>query len=249
MLQGVLVGRRHFTQKNKKKERIFMQLVQAKTINVFLVDDHKTVLWGLERLIESASPQMSVVGMAENCDELFAKLPGTKPDVILLDLDLGGISSLNYLEKLTAFVPAKVLILTGSHDPAVHQQAVVHGARGVVHKQVAADVLLRAIQKVQLGEIWLDRNTLGRVLTAMSNGDKKSAESRKFDSLTAKEYQIAVAVVDEKCARIKVIADKMHMSEHTMRNHLTSIYDKLGVEGYMAMYLFAVEQLGHQAVQ
>jgi two-component system, NarL family, nitrate/nitrite response regulator NarL len=225
-----------------------MQLTQSKTINVFLVDDHKTVLWGLERLIESTSPQMSVVGMAENCDELFARLPTAKPDVILLDLDLGGTSSLGCLETLTSEAPARVLILTGSNDPAVHQHAVVHGARGVVHKQVAAEVLLRAIEKVHLGEIWLDRNTLGQVLTAMSNGDKKSVQTRKLDLLTAKERQIVGAIVEEKGARIKVIADKMHMSEHTMRNHLTSIYDKLEVSGHMALYLFAAEHLSPEAV-
>ena len=225
-----------------------MQLIETKTINVFLVDDHKTVLWGLERLIESSSPQMSVVGMASNCDELFAKLPAARSDVILLDLDLGGTSSLDCLERLTSGTRARVLILTGSNDPAVHQHAVVHGARGVVHKQVAADLLLRAIQKVHQGEIWLDRNTLGQVLTVLAHSEKKSAKTSKIDLLTVKERQIVEAIMEEKGARIKVIADKLHMSEHTMRNHLTSIYDKLEVAGRMELYLFAMEQLGREAV-
>ena len=225
-----------------------MQVKDTKPINVFLVDDHKTVLWGLERLIESTAPQMCVVGMAENCDELFAKLPAASPDVILLDLDLGGISSLGYLEKITIDAPARVLILTGSNDPAVHQHAVVHGARGVVHKQVAAEVLLRAIQKVHQGEIWLDRNTLGQVLTTLANGEKRSSEAIKLDLLTAKERQIVAMMVEEKGARIKVVADKMHMSEHTMRNHLTSIYEKLEVTGRMELYLFAAKHLAPEAV-
>ena len=225
-----------------------MQEQQTKTINVFLVDDHKTVLWGLERLIESTSPQMCVVGMAENCDELFVKLPAASPDVILLDLDLGGISSLGDLVKLTATVPARVLILTGSNDPAVHQHAVVHGARGVVHKQVAAEVLLRAIQKVHLGEIWLDRNTLGQVMTSLAQGKTRSREAIKLDSLTAKERQVVATIVEEKGARIKVIADRMHISEHTMRNHLTSIYDKLEVAGHMELYLFAAQHFTAEAV-
>ena len=225
-----------------------MQGKETKTINVFLVDDHKTVLWGLERLIASTSPQMCVVGMAENCDELFVKLPAVRPDVILLDLDLGGISSLGCLEKLTAGASAKVLILTGSNDPAVHQHAVVHGARGVVHKQVAADVLLRAIQKVHTGEIWLDRNTLGQVLTTLARGERRSSEAIKLDLLTAKERQVVATIVEEKGARIKVIADRMHISEHTMRNHLTSIYDKLEVAGHMELYLFAAEHFAVEAV-
>ncbi|HTD91682.1 MAG TPA: response regulator, partial [Burkholderiales bacterium] len=77
-----------------------MRLVETKPITVFLVDDHKTVLWDLERLIESVAPRMTVVGMAENCEELLAKLPLTRPDVILLDLDLAGTSSLGCLERI-----------------------------------------------------------------------------------------------------------------------------------------------------
>jgi two-component system, NarL family, nitrate/nitrite response regulator NarL len=220
-----------------------MQLVESKTITVFLVDDHKTVLWGLERLIESASPSMRVVGMAGNCEELLAKLPTTMPDVILLDLDLGGTSSLGCLEKLAKHASAKVLIFTGSNDPAVHQQAVVRGARGVVHKQVAADVLLRAIEKVHQGEIWLDSIILGRVMATLSNTDKKATETSKLDTLTAKERQIVATVVEEKGARNKIIADKLCMSEHTLRNHLTAIYDKLQVAGRMELYLYATSAL------
>lgn len=220
-----------------------MELIETKSINVFLVDDHKTVLWGLERLIESTSPAMTVVGMAESCEELLEKLPAARPDVILLDLDLGGTSSLGCLKKLAAQSTTKVLILTGSSDPAVHQQAVVQGARGVVHKQVAAEVLLLAIEKVHQGEIWLDRNTLGRVLTTLASGEKKSSETRKLELLTNKERQIVLTIAEEKSARIKVIAESLYMSEHTLRNHLTAIYDKLQVAGRMELYFYAVNHL------
>jgi two-component system, NarL family, nitrate/nitrite response regulator NarL len=220
-----------------------MQLTETAPISVFLVDDHKTVLWGLERLIESTSPKMTVVGMAENCEDLLEKAPAAKPDVILLDLDLGGTNSLGCLEKLKARASARVLILTGSNDPAVHQHAVVHGARGVVHKQVAADVLLRAIEKVHQGEIWLDHNTLGRVMTALAIGDKSTTGVRGLDLLTHKERQIVQAIAQEKSARIKVIAEKLYMSEHTLRNHLTVIYDKLQVTGRMELYLYAINHM------
>ena len=220
-----------------------MQLIETKPIGVFLVDDHKTVLWGLERLIESTSPQMGVVGMAENCEELFSKLAAAKPDLILLDLDLGGTNSLDCLEKLKACSSARVLILTGSSDPGVHQHAVVHGARGVVHKQVAANVLLRAIEKVYQGEIWLDHNTLGRVMTTLSIGGQKSVETRKLDLLTNKQRQIVLTVAEQKSAPVKVIAEKLFMSEHTLRNHLTAIYDKLQVTGRMELYLYAVSHM------
>ena len=219
-----------------------MQISDAKPINVFLVDDHKTVLWGLEQLVQSAAPRMAVVGTATSCAEMFAALACIEPDVILLDLDLGGESGLDCLEKIGQQSAAMVLVLTGSSDPEIHQRAIVRGARGVIHKQQSADVILRAIEKVSGGEIWLDGATLGRVITALASGKNADPEAAKIAELTAKERQIVAAVVTEKVARNKVIAGKLHMSEHTLRNHLTNIYSKLAVEGRMELYLYATNQ-------
>ncbi len=219
-----------------------MNSSNAKPINVFLVDDHKTILWGLEQLVQSAAPRMAVAGMATSCAEMFAALAGANPDVILLDLDLGGESGLDCLEKLGRQSTARVLVLTGSSDPEMHQRAVVRGARGVVHKQQSADVILRAIEKVSGGEIWLDGANLGRVMTALANGKGADPEAAKIAELTAKERQIVNTVIKVQGARNKVIADKLHMSEHTLRNHLTTIYSKLGVAGRMELYLYATSQ-------
>ena len=219
-----------------------MQISDAKPINVFLVDDHRTVLWGLEQLVRSAAPRMAVAGTATSCAEMFAGLARTEPDVILLDLDLGGESGLDCLEKLGQQSAAMVLVLTGSSDPQIHQRAIVRGARGVVHKQQSADVILRAIEKVSGGEIWLDRANLGRVMTALASGKGADPEAAKIAELTPKERQIVATVVKEKGARNKLIADKLHMSEHTLRNHLTTIYSKLEVEGRMELYLYATSQ-------
>ena len=219
-----------------------MQISDAKPINVFLVDDHRTILWGLEQLVQSAAPRMAVAGTATSCAEMFAGLAHTEPDVILLDLDLGGESGLDCLEKLGQQSAAMVLVLTGSSDPQIHQRAIVRGARGVVHKQQSADVILRAIEKVSGGEIWLDGANLGRVMTALASGKNADPEAAKIAELTAKERQIVAAVVTEKVARNKVIAGKLHMSEHTLRNHLTNIYSKLAVEGRMELYLYATSQ-------
>ena len=219
-----------------------MQISDAKPINVFLVDDHKTILWGLEQLVQSAAPRMAVTGTATSCAELFARLAYTEPDVILLDLDLGGESGLDCLEKLGQQSAAMVLVLTGSSDPEVHQRAVMRGARGVVHKQQSADVILRAIEKVSGGEIWLDRANLGRVMTALASGKGADPEAAKIAELTPKERRIVATIAKEKGARNKVIADKLYMSEHTLRNHLTTIYSKLEVEGRMELYLYATSQ-------
>jgi two-component system nitrate/nitrite response regulator NarL len=215
-----------------------MQAVETKPINIFLVDDHQTILWGLERLIETATPCMAVVGKATSSAELFAQLIGTNPDVILLDLDLNGENGLDCLHDLAQQTAARVLVLTSTSDPNVHQQAIMQGARGVVHKQGPADILLRAIEKVHSGEIWLDRTSLGRVVAALSRGQKSDPEAIKIATLTAKELQIIAMITKEKGARNKVIAEKLHMSEHTLRNNLTTIYSKLEVTGRLELYLY-----------
>lgn len=211
----------------------------APPINIFLVDDHRTILWGLERLIETASPTMAVAGKATNRTELFSQVGSTKPDVIVLDLDLNGENGLDCLQTLSEQTSARVLVLTSTSDPEVHEKAVMQGARGVVHKQEAADVLLRAIEKIHAGEIWLDRSSLGRVVHALSVGQKSDPESKKIATLTARERHIIGVLLREKSARNKVIAEKLHISEHTLRNNLTAIYNKLDVNGRLELYLYA----------
>ena len=216
-----------------------MQPCAVSAIKVFLVDDHRTILWGLERLIESAAPGMVVVGRATSREELFARVPGANPDVILLDLDLNGEKGVDFLEELNRQSPARVLVLTGSSDPFEHQQAIIHGARGVIHKQEPASTILRAIDRVHKGEIWLDRHSVGHVLQALARGQKGDPEASKIAALTPKERHIVDLLMQEKGARNKVLADKLHMSEHTLRNHLTAIYSKLQVAGRLELYLYA----------
>ncbi len=216
-----------------------MQITAAKAIKVFLVDDHKAVLWGLEQLVKSAAPRLAVAGTATTCAEMYSGVESSEPDVIVLDLDIGGESGLDCLERLGRESTARILVLTGSNNRELHQRAVVCGARGVVHKQQSAEVILRAIEKVSCGEIWLDRTNLGEVMQALINGKASDPDATKIEKLTVKERQIVNAVAELKSAPNKIIADKLHMSEHTLRNHLTTIYDKLEVHGRMELYLFA----------
>src|SRR6476469_3157362 len=105
-----------------------MQL-QEKTIHVMLVDDHKTMLWGLQRLLEGAHSGISVVASATTLDEARIALEGCVPDVVLLDLDLNGTCSLDLLPLLLANPSTRVLIFTGSRDDALLERDIRGGAR------------------------------------------------------------------------------------------------------------------------
>ncbi len=211
-------------------------------IRVLLVDDHRSILWGLERLIESEKPRMEVVGKAANRAEALVLAAETRPDVVLLDLDLGAESGLDIIPELIARSKAKVLVLTGLRDTAVRDAAVLAGARGVVGKEAAPEDILRGIVKVHQGEIWLDREATGRIFVEFSrNGASEEAdpERQKIASLTARECRIVSTIVGDPGATANTVAERLHISEHTLRNHLTSIYDKLGVANRLGLYVYA----------
>ncbi len=212
-------------------------------IRVLLVDDHKTILWGLERLIEGENPRMQVIGKATNKMEVFAFLKLSKPDIVLLDLDLNGESSLDFLEELLQESRARVLVLTASQDPVVHQRAIINGASGIVLKSENADVILRAIKYVHAGELWFDRAATSRLLRSLNAPVptfSKATQLSKIATLTPKERQVISAMALIPGARNKAVADRLCMSEHTLRNHLTGIYAKLDLENRLELCMYAI---------
>ena len=215
------------------------------TIRVFLVEDHRIVLWGLQRMVESAWPRLSLAGTARSLEELMNADGLESADLVLLDLDLSGQSSLDALPALRRRNPsARVLVLTGCEDTSAWREAVVRGARGVLHKSAPPDVLMRAIEKVAAGELWLRSDLLSDVfgqLTGEGHGASSSAspEERRIASLTQRERDVVSAMVRHAGDKQFAVAQSLDMSEHTLRNHLTTIYGKLGVRGRLELHLFA----------
>jgi two-component system nitrate/nitrite response regulator NarL len=165
-----------------------------------------------------------------------------RPHVVLLDLDLGSESGFDLVPHLAS--QAMVLILTGLRDPAVRERAVVAGARGVIHKTEPAEVILKAIGRVHAGEPWVDRAAMGRVLQALSQRQGSQREQPRHSSLTPAERKVITAVVRQRSASNKVIAAALHVSEHTLRNHLSAIYGKLGINRRIDLVLHAMSAPG-----
>src|SRR5262245_59613073 len=188
---------------------------------------------------------MQLVGVATSGDEALSATEQGRPDVVLLDLDLGDRSGLDLLPDLLRDGDRKVLILTGTRDPEARESAVLRGARGMVHKAEPAEMILSAIKCVFRGEIWLDRATSGKVLNALAStgGQRRSdAGDSAVAALTQKEREIVAAVVKHKGAPIKAIANALCLSSHTVRNHLGSIYSKLGVHSRLELFMYAKER-------
>ncbi len=213
-----------------------------KPIRVLLVDDHRIMLWALERLIEIEKPRMEVAGKATSVAEALDLAGKSRPDVILLDPDLGAENGVDAIPELIAKSKAKVLVLTGLRDPSIHDAAVLAGARGVVGKNDAPEDVLKAIEKVHQGELWLDRAATGRIFVELARkggSEKTDPERQKISSLTARERQIVSTIAGDPGAKANTIAKKLHISEHTLRNHLTSIYEKLRVANRVELYVYA----------
>lgn len=208
-------------------------------LQLLLIEDHPIVRSGLRMLLESQG--WTVVGEAGNCAEALALLANVQPNLILLDLDLGVENGADFIpELLAAASEARVLVLTGVLDPEAHRRAVRAGAMGVVLKDKAVEVLLKAIEKVHGGELWLDRSMTATVLSELSHGSearKTSPDAAKIAELTERERQIIPQV--GLGLKNKEIAERLFISEATVRNHITSILSKLELSDRFELALFA----------
>lgn len=209
-------------------------------IRILLIDDHVIVRAGLRMLIENHKG-MVVVGEAGDRFDALAIAARERPQIILLDLDMGNESGLDFLrELLDAAAGARVVMLTGVRDPEAHRRAVHLGAMGLVLKDKATEVLIKAIEKVHAGEVWLDRSLTASVLSEMSQAReirRADPDARRISSLTDREREI-VGLVSEGLKN-KQIADMLFISEATVRNHLTSILSKLELSDRFELALYA----------
>ncbi|HET9221011.1 MAG TPA: response regulator transcription factor [Roseiflexaceae bacterium] len=213
--------------------------IPTQFIRVLIVDDHVVVRAGLRLLIESR-PGLVVVGEAANQADALLLAAREQPDIILLDLALGAESGRDMLSDLRSTASeSRVLVLTGVRDPAEHRQAIRQGALGLVLKEQAPEVLLKAIEKVYAGEVWLDRSMLASVLGEMVVGgaQRPSTEATRIAMLTDREREV-IALVGEGLKN-KQIGDRLSITETTVRHHLTSIFAKFGVESRLEMVIFA----------
>jgi two-component system, NarL family, nitrate/nitrite response regulator NarL len=207
-------------------------------LRVLLTGDQPVVRTALARLI-AAEPGMDVVGECPNRHEELAEAMSAKPDVVVMDLDLGSrVTAPETVAELLGATRCPTLILTGTDDPRGLASALGHGAQGVVLKDRSADVLMRAIRAVQAGESWLEPSTVANAFRA----DRPKQEPHTADRLTRREEEV-VALVSLGFPN-KKIAELLFISETTVRHHLTSIYSKLSVANRLELmrYIYGAKR-------
>jgi DNA-binding NarL/FixJ family response regulator len=216
-----------------------------KKVRIALVDDHPIVRDGLRKLLE-LEEDFEVIAEADNGRKMLEMIDEVRPDVVLLDLKMPGMDGLTALQAMqNGPLKTRIIILTASEDKNEWVQAMKLGCSGIIVKQTSPDLIVKSIRKVHAGEIWLDSHTTAAVMRQFASpGDQINgsggAKGRERSPLSNREREIVGLVAQG--FKNKEMAEKLFISEQTVKNHLHNIFDKLGVSDRLELALYAIHK-------
>ncbi len=224
-------------------------------IRIVVADDHPIFRDGLCRLL-ALEEDFEVVAQASDGRQVLEILQQLEPDILLLDLKMPGLDGLATLQRLQqARNKTRVIVLTASDDKNEFVQAMKLGTSGIVLKQTATELLIKSIRKVHAGEIWLDSSTTAAVIRQFVAAEEQQQPApppmqapqrereRERSPLSQREREIVALVAQG--FKNKEMAEKMFISEQTVKNHLHNIFDKLGVSDRLELALYAIHNNLH----
>ena len=199
-------------------------------IRIIIADDHPIMRDGLKRVL-SIQPGVQIIGEADSGEEAVRIARELKPDVLLLDLNMPRLDGLQALEQLGSGTIKSVILTVEIEKPQI-VKALQLGVRGIVLKSATTEFLMKAIRHVAAGEYWVDRDMLALwAQTQHANGNS--------NGLTPRENEIVRAILAGSTNR--QISTNLHISEETVKRHLSNIYTKLGVANRLELALYAME--------
>ncbi len=205
---------------------------------IVLVDDHEVVRLGLKSLLER-HPQFEVVGEASSAREALEQVAALKPEIVLMDIRLPGTSGIEACEEIVNKYPGtKVIMLTSYAEDEMLFSAIRAGASGYILKQIGSEELIRALESVSRGEALLDPAVTQRVFQEVRRAVKEE-EASAFAHLSQQEKHVLLLVSEGKTNR--EIAKSLFLGEGTVRNYVSSILSKLGVNNRAEAAAYAVE--------
>ncbi len=209
------------------------------SVRILIADDHTIFRDGLRRLLE-AEPELEVAGEAADGAEAVTQTRHLTPDILLLDLAMPRMPGMDVLRELSATdddLRTKIIVLTAAVERIQIVQALQMGARGVVMKEAATQLLMKAIRTVMAGQYWVGREAVGDIVDFMRTNPSGEKPPRNF-GLTKREMDILTTIVAG--LSNKEIARRFTLSEDTVKHHLTNIFDKVGVASRLELALFAI---------
>jgi len=208
-------------------------------VRIVILDNHALVRAGIRLIIEQ-HPGMEVIGEAGNLIDGLEIISSQKPDIVLFELNLTEQTSSDVITQIIkASDTSRLILVTGTSNALINQQAVENGVMGVVFKAHPPETLIKAIEKVNAGEVWLERSMIANVISRLSRNSKptKTSSESNIDELSEREKEI-VRLIGQGFKN-KKISSQLCISETTVRHHLTSIYSKLGVSDRLELLVYA----------
>jgi DNA-binding NarL/FixJ family response regulator len=214
---------------------------QREEIGILIADDHPIFREGLRRVLE-AQPGYRVLGEAADGEQTLKLARQLRAKILLLDIRMPKLSGLEVLRGLKALaLPMRTLVLTAALEEDQIVEALQLGARGIILKQAATDVLFESIRCVSAGQYWVCHESVSDLSQALLEFKPcpGATPSRPKFGLTHCETEVIALIVAGYTN--KDIAKKFAISEHTVKHHLTAIFDKLGVSNRLELVLFSID--------
>jgi len=210
----------------------------TKRITIVIADDHAIFRDGLRRLLE-AEERFELIGEASDGAEAIELVRRLQPDVLLLDLAMPKLTGLEALAQVIQAKPGvRVIILAATVDRADIIKALQLGARGIVLKTAATQLLYKCINAVVAGEMWVGRDSVPDLVGALQELNAVSdSVPAALSNLTQRERDVVDAII--KGASNKAIAQSLSMSEQTVKNHVSRILEKCGVQNRVELAMLA----------
>jgi two-component system, NarL family, response regulator DevR len=204
-------------------------------ITAFLMDDHEVVRQGVRALLESTG-EITVIGEASTAAEAISRIPALRPDVAILDVRVPDGNGIEVCREVRSRVGTNCLMLTSYSDDEALFEAIMAGASGYVLKQIRGTELLTAVKRVAAGESLLDPAITGRVLARLRAA---SEEDERLSRLSPQERHILRHIADGLTNR--QIANEMFLAEKTIKNYVSNLLTKLGMERRTEAAVFATK--------
>lgn len=215
-------------------------------LRILLVDDHEIVRLGLRALL-SRYPEFDVVAEAQDAQEAIDMTLRCEPDIVVMDIRLPGKNGIEATRDIVALRPqTKVIMLTSHADDDVLFDAINAGAAGYVLKQIGSDDLVRALETVGRGESMLDPALTQKLFQRVRESARR-AEDEYFAALTDQEINILALITEGLTNR--EIAERVFLSEKTVRNYVSSILSKLDLSSRAEAAAYAVRHHIHEHMQ
>lgn len=209
------------------------------TYKVVVADDHPVVRIGVRNIL-MAVPEFQIVGESSDGEAALRMVKSLQPDLLILDLAMPKMSGIEVLRALRLTNPTlKTLVLAATVDRRQTLELLQLGARGILLKDVVAERLGTACLAVISGRYWLGDATVTDIVQAMADPGGLQLPEPNGTTLTARQLQIVKAVVEGRSN--KDIAEKLSISEETVKRHLTIIFDKTGMSSRLELAMFAVK--------